>query len=45
MVERVGDGWGRNGRILFDKPKPTVGCSDSGRRRRIRRAMPVLSLV
>jgi hypothetical protein len=23
----------KNGRILFDKPKPTVGCSASGRRR------------
>jgi hypothetical protein len=22
---------------LFDRPKPTVGCSASGRRRRIRR--------
>jgi hypothetical protein len=26
---------GKNGRILFDRPKPTVGCSASGRRRRI----------
>jgi hypothetical protein len=26
-----------NGRILFDRPKPTVGCSASGRRRRRRR--------
>jgi hypothetical protein len=24
---------GKNGRILFDRPKPTVGCSASGRRR------------
>jgi hypothetical protein len=23
---------GKNGRILFDRPKPTVGCSVSGRR-------------
>jgi hypothetical protein len=23
------------GRILFDRPKPTVGCRASGRRRRI----------
>jgi hypothetical protein len=23
----------KNGRILFDRPKPTVGCSASGRRR------------
>ena len=27
----------KNGRILFDRPKPTVGCSDNGRRRRRRR--------
>jgi hypothetical protein len=33
MMERVGDRWGKNGRILFDRPKPTVGCSASGRRR------------
>jgi hypothetical protein len=26
---------GKNGRILFDRPKPTVGCSASGRRRSI----------
>jgi hypothetical protein len=25
----------KNGRILFDRPKPTVGCSASGGRRRI----------
>jgi hypothetical protein len=25
---------GKNGRILFDRPKPTAGCSASGRRRR-----------
>jgi hypothetical protein len=24
----------KNGRILFDRPKPTVGCSANGRRRR-----------
>jgi hypothetical protein len=36
---------GKNGRILFDRPKPTVGCSASGgiiiiiiRRRRRRRS-------
>jgi hypothetical protein len=34
MMERVGDRWKKNGRILFDRPKPTVGCSASGRRRR-----------
>jgi hypothetical protein len=28
---------GKNGRILFDRPKSTVGCSASGRRKRIRR--------
>jgi hypothetical protein len=33
MMERVGDRWEKNGRILFDRPKPTVGCSASGRRR------------
>jgi len=35
-----GESWwqiGKNGRILFDRPKPTVGCSDNGRRRRRRR--------
>jgi hypothetical protein len=26
---------GKNGRILFDKPKPTAGCSAKGRRRRM----------
>jgi hypothetical protein len=31
-MERVGDR--KNGRIFFDRPKPTVGCSASGRRRR-----------
>jgi len=25
---------GKNGRTLFDRPKPTVGCSANGRRRR-----------
>jgi hypothetical protein len=34
MMERVGDRWEKNGRILFDRPKPTLGCSVSGRRRR-----------
>jgi hypothetical protein len=33
MMERVGDRWGKNGRILFDRPKPTAVCSASGRRR------------
>jgi hypothetical protein len=33
-----GESWrqiGKNGRILFDRPKPTAGCSTSGRRRRM----------
>jgi hypothetical protein len=29
MMERVGDRWGKNGRILFDRPKPTADCSAS----------------
>ena len=32
-----GDSWWqivKNGRTLFDRPKPTVGCSANGRRRR-----------
>jgi hypothetical protein len=37
MMERVGDRWEKNRRILFDRPKPTEGCSASGRRRRRRR--------
>jgi hypothetical protein len=28
---------GKNGRILFDRPKPTAGCNANGRRRRRRR--------
>ena len=31
-----GESWwliGKNGRTLFDRPKPTVGCSANGRRR------------
>ena len=35
-----GENWwqiGKNGRTLFDRPKPTVGCSANGRRRRRRR--------
>jgi len=27
---------GKNGRILFDRPKPTVGCSANGRRRSLK---------
>jgi hypothetical protein len=36
-MERVGDRQRKNGRILFDRAKPTVGCSANGRRRRRRR--------
>jgi len=31
-----GESWwqiGKNGRTLFDRPKPPVGCSANGRRR------------
>jgi hypothetical protein len=35
MMERVGDRWGKNGRILFDRPKSTAGCSSASGRRRI----------
>jgi hypothetical protein len=31
---RVGEGWGENGEVFFDRPKLTVGCSANGRRRR-----------
>jgi len=30
----------KNGRTLFDRPKPTVGCGANGRRRRRRRGRP-----
>jgi hypothetical protein len=33
MLEKVGDKWEKNGSILFDRLKPTVGCNASGRRR------------
>jgi hypothetical protein len=33
-TKRVGDRE-KNGRILFDRPKPTAGCSVNGRRRRM----------
>jgi len=39
-VREDGESWwqiGKNGRTLFDRPKPTVGCSANGRRRRRRR--------
>jgi len=38
--EKMGESWwqiGKNGRTLFDRPKPTVGCSANGRRRGRRR--------
>jgi hypothetical protein len=35
LMERVGDRWEKNGRILFDRPKPTAGCSASGRKKYI----------
>jgi hypothetical protein len=28
---------GKNGEVLFDRPKPTVSCSSNGRRKRRRR--------
>ena len=35
--EKMESWWqiGKNGRTLFDRPKPTVGCSANERRRRI----------
>jgi len=35
--EKMESWWqiGKNGRKLFDMPRPTVGCSANGRRRRI----------
>jgi hypothetical protein len=45
MIERVGDRWEKNGRIFFDRPKPTVGCSASGRRRRRRRRNVISTLI
>jgi len=36
--EKMESWWqiGRNGKTLSDRPKPTMGCSANGRRRRIR---------
>jgi len=34
-MERVGGRKEKNGRTLFGRPKPTVGCNANGRRRRI----------
>jgi hypothetical protein len=33
-VRRWGELVEKNGRTLFDRPKPTMGCSANGRRRR-----------
>jgi len=33
-MERVGGRYEKNGRRVFDRPKPTMGCSANGRRRR-----------
>jgi len=30
-MDRVGGRWEKNGRTLFDRPKPTAGCSANGR--------------
>ena len=27
---------GKNGEVLFDRPKPTAGCSANGRRRKLK---------
>jgi hypothetical protein len=34
-MEIVGDRQEKNGEVLFDRPKPTAGCSANGRRRRM----------
>jgi hypothetical protein len=44
MMERVGSRW-ENGRIFFDRPKPTVGCIASGRRRRNAELNPICHLL
>ena len=31
----------KNGTILFDRPKPTAGCSSNGRRRRIYKVVQI----
>ena len=33
-MKRVGGRYEKNGRPLCDRPKPTVGCSANGRRRK-----------
>jgi hypothetical protein len=34
-MERVGDRQGKNGEVLFNRPKPTMGCSANGRKKNI----------
>jgi hypothetical protein len=41
-MERVGDR--KNGEVLFDRPKPTTGCSANRRRRRRSTAFKLLFL-
>jgi hypothetical protein len=36
---------GKNGRILFDRPKPTAGCIASGRRIRRRRITIIINVM
>ena len=31
-MDRAGDIYGENGEVLFDRPKPTAGCSANGRK-------------
>jgi hypothetical protein len=31
-MERIGNKIGKNGEVLFDRPKPTASCSANGRR-------------
>jgi hypothetical protein len=35
MMERVSDRQEKNGRTVFNRPKPTTGCRANGRRRRM----------
>jgi len=44
----LGESWwqiGKNGRALLDKPKPTVGCSANGRRRRLKKEVEITEHV
>jgi hypothetical protein len=43
-----GESWGKigtNGEVLFDRPRPTAGCSANGRRRRLLIELVVLTVV